>query len=234
MVISKNFNKLELNFGIKFKNKDLLQRAFVHRSYLNEHPTSKLEHNERLEFLGDAVLELVITNYLYKHYANPEGELTTWRAALVNSKMLAETATRLGLNDFLLLSKGETKDTGRARQFILANTFEALIGAIYLDQGFDKAAEFIKQNLVKELPNILDQKLYQDPKSQFQEEAQEKAGVTPVYEVLAESGPDHVKHFVVGVFLGDKIIAKGEGPSKQAAQEKAASAALKKKGWGVK
>lgn len=231
MVISKNFSKLEASLNIVFNNKNLLQQAFVHRSYLNEHPKCGLEHNERMEFLGDAVLELVVTRYLYKNYPNPEGELTTWRAALVNSKMLAKIAAGLGFNKHLLLSKGETRDTGRARQFILANTFEALVGSIYLDQGFEKAGEFIEKNLIAELPNILEKKLYHDPKSSFQEGAQDKMGITPTYEVLAESGPDHAKQFIVGVFLGEQMIAKGEGPSKQAAQEKAAKAGIKKKGW---
>lgn len=227
----KNLNKLEKNLSIKFNNKNLLQQAFVHRSYLNEHPKCGLDHNERLEFLGDAVLELAVTKYLYQNYPNPEGELTTWRAALVNSKMLSKIADNIDFNDYLLLSKGETRDTGRARQFILANTFEALVGAIYLDQGFEKASKFIARKLLIELPDILDKKLYRDPKSRFQEGAQDKMGITPTYEVLGESGPDHAKHFIVGVFLGEKMIAKGEGPSKQAGQEKAAKAAIKKKGW---
>lgn len=226
-----DLSKLETKIGIKFKNKKLFQQAFCHRSYLNEHPKCGLDHNERLEFLGDAVLELAVTKYLYKNYPNPEGELTTWRAALVNSKMLSEVAQNLGFNDCLMLSKGETQDIGRARQFILANTFEAVVGAIYLDQGLEKAEEFVKKNLLKELPHILEKKLYRDPKSRFQEEAQDKMGITPTYEVLGESGPDHAKHFTVGIFVGDKLIAKGEGPSKQIAQEKAAEAALKKKNW---
>lgn len=231
MIVPQNFNKLEASLGIKFKEKKLLQQAFIHRSYLNEHPDCGLDHNERLEFLGDAVLELAVTRYLYTNYSNPEGELTAWRAALVNSKMLSEIAQYLSFNDYLMLSKGETQDTGRARQFILANTFEAMVGAIYLDRGFEKAEEFIKKNLVKELPRILEEKLYCDPKSRFQEEAQERAGVTPTYEVLGESGPDHAKNFIIGVFLGDQFIAKGDGPSKQVAQEKAAEAGLKKKKW---
>lgn len=231
MVISKNFSKLESTLGIEFNDKELLRQAFVHRSYLNEHPKCGLSHNERLEFLGDAVLELAVTNYLYDNYSNPEGDLTSWRAALVNSKMLSSTAERLGLNDYLLLSKGELRDTGRARQFILANTFEAFIGALYLDQGFKQVQDFISKKLLVELPKILEEKLYFDPKSRFQELSQDKAGITPTYEVLGESGPDHVKHFIVGVFLGEKLIAKGEGPSKQAAQEQAAKSGIKKKGW---
>ncbi len=231
MLILKNLDKLESAIGVKFSSKKLLQQAFIHKSYFNEHSHSDLEHNERLEFLGDAVLELAVTKYIYENYPNPEGELTTWRASLVNSKMLAKIANRLGLGDYLLLSKGEARDIGRARQFILANTFEALIGSLYLDQGFKNVREFIKKNLIIELPNILEKKLYCDPKSFFQEEAQKKVGITPSYEVLGESGPDHDKQFIVGVFLGEKIIAKGEGPSKQIAQEKAAEAGLKKKKW---
>jgi len=231
MTVLKNLDKLEKNLGIHFKNKNLLKQAFTHRSYLNEYPDCGLDHNERLEFLGDAVLELIITKHLFKKYPNPEGELTTWRAALVNSKMLSEVAQKLGFNNYLMLSKGESKDTGRARQFILANTFEAVVGATYLDQGFEKAEGFVRKNLIKELTTILEKKLYIDPKSRFQEKAQERIGVTPVYEVLGESGPDHNKHFIVGVFLGEQLIAKGEGPSKQVAQEQAAKNGLEKKKW---
>lgn len=233
-IITKNLDKLEKEIGVSFKNKDLLQQSLVHKSYLNEHPNCGFEHNERLEFLGDAVLELATTKHLYNNYPNPEGELTVWRAALVNSKMLAEIASRLKLNDYLLLSKGELKDMGRARQFILANTMEAVIGAVYLDAGFDKTEEFLKKHLLTELPIILEKKSYIDPKSFFQEKAQDKEGVTPNYEVLKENGPDHAKNFVVGVFLKDELIAKGKGPSKQVAQEKAAEAGLKKKKWGGK
>ena len=224
-------DKLEEGIGIKFKNKKLLQQAFVHRSCLNENPSLKIEHNERLEFLGDAVLELAITKNLFNSYSNPEGELTTWRAALVNSKMLSEVSSNLGFNEYLMLSKGESQDVGRARQFILANTFEALIGAIYLDRGFDIAEKFIKNNLLCRLPKILEEKLYVDPKSHFQEKAQEKVGITPSYEILEEEGPDHCKSFVVGVYLNEEMIARGKGPSKQAAQVDAAGKALKKKGW---
>ena len=229
--------KLEKKLGIRFKNKKLLKQSFVHRSYLNENPGLKMKHNERLEFLGDAVLELVVTKHLFNNYPNPEGELTTWRAALVNSKMLAEIADKLGLNNYLLLSKGEKQDTGRARQFILANTFESVIGAIYLDQGFSKTEKFVNDTLLKELPRILEEKLYVDPKSHFQEQAQAELGITPNYESIREQGPDHAKLFVIGVYLknekGKKVlIATGKGPSKQSAQEDAAEKALKKKGWG--
>ena len=231
MNLLKNLKKLEKNLDTKFKDKNLLEQAFIHRSYLNENPGLKKEHNERLEFLGDAVLELVITKNLFNKYPNPEGELTCWRAALVNSKMLSEIANRLGLNDYLLLSKGEQNDSGRARQFILGNTFEAVVGAIYLDQGFEKAEEFIKNNLIKELPRVLKEKLHIDPKSHFQEEAQGRLGTTPNYELIKEQGPDHAKTFEVGVYLEDELVAIGKGPSKQAAQEQAARKALEIKRW---
>jgi len=226
-----DLSSLEKSIDIKFNNKDLLQQAMVHRSYLNENPDFFLKDNERLEFLGDAVLEMVITEYLYQNYPNPEGDLTNWRAALVNAKMLAEVADHLAVNNYLLLSRGEAKDTGRARQYISANAFEALIGAIYLDQGYEKVSQFIEKEILKKLPQIIKQKLYQDPKSRFQEEAQDKVGITPVYEVIKEWGPDHVKQFIVGLYLNQELIAKGQGASKQEAQEKAAEAALKKKEW---
>ena len=227
-----DISSLEKKLNIKFKNQDLLQQSLVHRSYINENPDFRLDHNERLEFLGDAVLELAVTEYLYRKYPNPEGELTSWRASLVNAKMLADIAQNLGINDFLLLSKGESKDTGRARQCILADAFEAVIGAIYLDQGYESVCQFIEQEVIKELPVILKKKTYRDPKSTFQEKAQERAGVTPIYEVLKEWGPDHSKQFLVGVYLNQELVAQGEGLSKQEAQSKAAEEALKKKGWG--
>ena len=227
----KDFSKLEKALNTSFADKDLLKQAFIHRSYLNEHPDIGLEHNERLEFLGDAVLELAVTEYLYKNYSNPEGDLTSWRAALVNTKMLSKVADELGLNDYLLLSHGEARDTGRARQYILANTVEALIGAIYLEHGYEGARDFIEKHMIKELPAILKGKLYRDPKSSFQEEAQERAGITPTYEVIKESGPDHDKTFVVGVYLEKEKVAEGTGSSKQEAQEEAAQRALEVKGW---
>jgi ribonuclease-3 len=223
--------KLEKILKVKFKNRDLLHQAMVHRSYLNENPNFSLSHNERLEFLGDAVLELVTTDFLYNNYPNPEGELTNFRAALVNSDMLSKIANELGLEEFLLMSKGESKDTGRARQYILANAVESTIGAIYLDRGYKVAKKFIEENIVKELPTILSSKSYQDPKSKFQEESQEREGITPSYEVIKDWGPDHDKHFIVGVFLGKDLIAKGEGKSKQDAQRNAAEEGLKAKGW---
>lgn len=227
----KELSKLENKLNIVFKNKDLLQQAFVHRSFLNENPDFQLPHNERLEFLGDAVLELVVTKHLYETYPNPEGELTNWRAALVNAKKLAEIAEAIGLNDFLMLSRGESKDTGRARQYILANTMEALIGAIFLDRGIEVAGEFIEKNILGHLPEILKEGAYRDAKSMFQEEAQERAGITPSYEVLKEWGPDHAKNFKIGVYLNDELVAEGEGVSKQDAQQKAAENALVAKGW---
>ena len=228
----KDFAKLEKNLKLNFKDKDLLKQAFVHRSYINENSGFTLPHNERLEFLGDAVLELSVTEYLYQNYPNPEGELTNWRASLVNGQMLSSLAKKLELENYLYLSKGEAKDTNsKARNYILANTFESLVGAIYLDQGFKKANKFINENLIPELPRILSDKLYQDPKSQFQEVAQEKTGITPSYKVLDESGPDHNKNFEVGVYLGSELIAKANGSSKQEAQVRAAEAALAKKKW---
>jgi len=226
-----SLSSLEKKIKIEFNDKDLLKQSLVHRSYLNENPGFNLKDNERLEFLGDAVLEMVVTQYLYDNYPNPEGELTNWRASLVNSKMLAKVANQLKLNNDLLLSKGESKDVGRARQYILANAVEALIGAIYLDQGYEKSCEFIKREIIKELPEIIEKKLYHDPKSLFQEKAQEKTGITPSYEVIREWGPDHAKNFIIGVYLGEKLIAQGQGISKQEAQEKAAMAGLKKKKW---
>lgn len=212
-------------------NKDLIKSALVHRSYLNEHPKFELDHNERLEFLGDAVLELVVTENLYLNYPNPEGELTNWRASLVNSKMLSKIGQNLEIESLLYLSRGEQKDQGKARQYILANAMEAIIGAIYLDQGWDTAKKFIETNILSELPEILEKKLYLDPKSNFQEQAQEKTGITPSYKVLKESGPDHNKIFEVGVYLKSQQIAVGKGSSKQEAQEEAARAALELEEW---
>ena len=227
-----NFTTFEKKLGLNFKNKDLLTQAFVHRSYLNENPDFHLNHNERLEFLGDAVLELIVTEDLYKEYPEKaEGELTNWRAALVNAKMLTSVAEELGFNDFLLLSRGETKELGKARAYILANTFEALIGSIYLDSGYTFAEKFIKKYLIKNLSDIIKNGSYKDSKSQFQEEAQEKIGITPVYKVIREWGPDHQKNFTVGVFLAEELVAEGDGSSKQEAEEQAAKAGLKVKKW---
>ena len=224
-------SELENKIGFTFKNKDHLLMALTHRSYLNENPDWHLDHNERLEFLGDAVLELLVTEYLYNNYPNPEGELTNWRAALVNAVMLSKISNEFDLNKFVLLSRGEAKDTGRARQYILANAIEALIGAIYLDQGYEPSEEFISKFVLKELSGIIENRLYRDAKSLFQEMAQDKVGITPTYEVIREWGPDHARNFQVGVFLEKEFVASGEGPSKQEAQQQAASEALKKKGW---
>lgn len=223
--------KLEKIIEVKFNNINLLQQALTHRSYLNEHRDYKLDHNERLEFLGDAVLELVVTEYLYNNYNNPEGELTSWRAALVNGENLALISKKLGVEEFLMMSKGEAKDTGRARQYLMANAMEAIIGAIYIDQGYDNAKDFILKNIVISLDSVLENKSYMDPKSYFQERSQDVVKVTPIYRVIEEKGPDHDKHFVVGVYLDDELIAKGEGNSKQEAQREAAKNGLKTKGW---
>ena len=227
-----NFSKLEKNLGFEFKNKELLLQALTHRSYLNEKNSPQTGHNERLEFLGDAVLELAVTEVLYAKFPDkPEGDLTSFRAALVNSKMLSDVSENLEVNNFMLLSRGEAKDTGRARQYILANAFEALVGAMYLDQGYEATADFIKRIILSRIDEVLDKKLYKDPKSLFQEEAQERVGITPTYNVVDEWGPDHDKHFIVGVFLGEEKIAEGEGPSKQEAQAEAAKVAIHTKGW---
>ena len=229
-------NKLEQTFGVKFSNQSLLKTALTHRSYINENPPpvgGRGENNERMEFLGDAVLELVITEFLYEKFPEkPEGELTNLRASLVNWNILSKTTAELGVNDFLLLSRGEARDVGRARQIILANAFEAIIGAIYLDQGYEAVKGFILRVLEPKIPEILEKKLYKDAKSLFQEEAQERDGVTPSYEVIKEWGPDHDKHFIVGVYLGKELVAEGEGASKQEAQQQAAHAGLKSKNWG--
>lgn len=230
---SKDFSVFEKSINISFKNKDLLTQAFCHRSYLNENPDFYLSHNERLEFLGDAVLELITTEYLFKNYPDkPEGEMTGWRASLVNANILSDAAKELGLEDFLLLSSGEEKEKGKARKYILSDTFEAFIGSLYLDQGYDVTKEFIIKNLIERmLPEIIEKKLFKDPKSLFQERAQEIVGITPVYQVLEEVGPDHLKHFVVGVMLGEELIAQGEGSSKHEAELKAAEEGLKAKDW---
>lgn len=223
--------KLEKKIGISFRNTDLLRTALTHRSYLNENTSWRFDHNERLEFLGDAVLELVVTEYLYLNYPNPEGEMTNWRAALVNSVMLAKVAGKIDLNGHLLLSRGEAKDTGRARQYILANAVEAVIGALYLDQGYGAAKDFIMRFVMDELPEILEGKTYRDAKSKLQEEAQERIGSTPNYQVLEEWGPDHARHFKIGVYFDKEFAGEGSGPSKQEAQQSAAEDALAKKGW---
>ena len=229
----KELKKLESLIDVEFKDINLLKQSVVHRSYLNENPRFKLHHNERLEFLGDAVLEIIVTEFLYKNYPDtPEGDLTNWRASLVNSKMLALVAEEIQLEEFIYLSKGEAKDkNSKARQYIIANAVEALIGAIYLDRGIKKTTKFIKNNILSKLDNILENKLYQDPKSKFQEKSQKIYKATPHYKVLKESGPDHAKIFRVGLYLGEEQISTGHGSSKQEAQIDAAQKGLNKKKW---
>ncbi len=227
-----DLQQFEQQLGVIFSKKEILKQAMVHRSYLNENPHLGLDHNERLEFLGDAVLELVVTESLYEQFPQkPEGELTALRAALVNAETLSDIAHRLNFNGFLLLSRGEAKDVGRARRYILANAFEAVIGAIYLDQGYAVVADFVRRSVLTELPAVIKEKRWRDPKSLFQEEAQARIGVTPTYQVMRERGPDHDKHFVVGVFINEDLIAEGEGPSKQEAEIDAARAGLRNKQW---
>jgi len=227
--LNTDLSKLEQKLGITFKNKDLLLEALTHRSYLNENSSWKTPHNERLEFLGDAVLELAVTENLFAKFPDyPEGQLTSFRAALVNYQTMALVAKDLELDNFILLSRGEKKDDGRAREVILANAIEAVIGAAYLDAGYDKAKNFIEKFLVeKNLERIINGGLYKDPKSHLQEIVQEKLKLTPTYSVLEEWGPDHKKIFKIGVFFGDKLAADGEGYSKQEAESEAAKNALK-------
>lgn len=227
-----DLNEFEKKANIEFKNKELLKQAFIHRSYLNENPGEKLDHNERLEFLGDAVLELSVTDYLYKAFPEkPEGELTALRAALVNTNSISDCAQELGMNEFLYLSKGEEKSTGKSRQYILANAFEALIGSIYEDGGYESADDFIAKHLIPKIDTIIKDRLWQDSKSRFQEIAQERESITPSYTVLDEAGPDHEKTFKVGLYLGEQLISEGEGRSKQEAEQNAAQNGLSSKGW---
>jgi ribonuclease-3 len=227
-----NFSDFEKKIKVDFKDKSLLMQAFTHRSYINENGGSSFTHNERLEFLGDAVLELIVTDFLYKKYPNyTEGELTSIRSALVNAIIISEVASDVGMNDYLLLSKGEAKDHGKARQYILANTYEAVVGAMYLDQGYEVVKEFITDNLLPKTDEIVKKKLWRDAKSLVQEKAQEFVQVTPLYKVLSEAGPDHDKHFTVGIYFSKDLIAEGKGKSKQEAEQKAAEAALKVKNW---
>ena len=227
-----DFDKLEKKIGVGFNDRSLLFKAFTHRSYLNENRNADLEHNERLEFLGDAVLELAVTSFLYEKYPKRnEGDLTSFRAALVNTQTLSSTSEGLGFNDFLLLSKGEAKDTGRARQYILADIFEAVVGAIYLDLGYQAAQKFISKNIFPLIEDIVKEGSWIDAKSLFQEKAQERYGVTPNYETVGEEGPDHEKEFLVVVKINKKSEGKGKGKSKQDAEQLAARDALKKHGW---
>lgn len=230
--IAKNIQNFTDSIGVTFNDPILIRTAFTHRSYVNEHRGEPIEHNERLEFLGDAVLELVVTRFLFDKYPHKtEGDLTAYRAALVNTVTIGDAATKLGANDCLLLSKGEARDTGRAREYILANSFEAIIGAIYLDQGYDAAKDFIATNIFPRTEEVVAKRLWQDNKSRFQEEAQERVSVTPSYIVLGEVGPDHDKQFTVGAHLKDELVAKGVGKSKQEAEQDAAKKALETKGW---
>lgn len=227
-----DFSLFEKNAGVEFKDKSLLKQAFVHRSYINENKDSGLGHNERLEFLGDAVLELVVTDYLYKKFPDKtEGDLTSYRSALVNATTCAAVATKLGVNDFLILSKGEAKDVGRARQYILANTFEAIIGALYVDQGYAAVEKFVDRHVSPLIENVIAEGTWIDAKSLLQEKAQDAESQTPSYKTVKETGPDHDKRFTVGVYLANKMIATGEGKSKQDAEQEAAKKALAIKGW---
>lgn len=227
----KEFNLFEDKVGVTFKDKDLLQLAFTHRSFVNENRQFNA-HNERLEFLGDAVLELVVTEYLFEQFPDKaEGELTAVRAALVNTQSISKAAKELGMNDYLLLSKGEEKDTGRARQYILANTFEAFIGALHLDQGYAAAQKFIANALFSKVQAIVDDKLWQDAKSKLQEEAQEHMSITPNYQTISEGGPDHNKVFTIAVMFDGVEIAQGIGNSKQDAEQVAAQNAIEVNGW---
>lgn len=229
-----DFQKFSEKMNIKFNDISLLKRACTHRSYLNENKAAGLEHNERLEFLGDAVLELVVTSYLFRKFPNRnEGDLTSYRSALVNTHSLSKVALHIGVDEYLLLSRGESKDTGRARSIIHADTIEAIIGAVYLDKGYDAAANFISEQLMEiiDIDEIVEKKLWLDAKSRFQEKAQEVTGLTPSYKTLKEIGPDHNKMFTLGVFIGDVQIALGAGLSKQEAEQKAAEKALEVKGW---
>lgn len=227
-----DFSQFEKRTDIFFNDKKLLEQAFIHRSYINENTGLKLSHNERLEFLGDAVLELVSTDFLYRKYVDKdEGELTAYRSALVNANIIGEVALSLGMNEYLLLSKGEAKDIGKARSYILANTYEAYVGAVYLDRGYDVACDFITKTLLVQIDTIISKKLWRDSKSLVQEKSQEYLNVTPSYKVLHESGPDHDKQFTVGIFFGNDLIAKGKGKSKQEAEQQAAHDALEIKEW---
>ena len=229
-----DFSLLETRLQYSFSHLDLLVEALTHRSYLNEHREYGGSHNERLEFLGDAVLELAATDFLFKKFpAKPEGDLTSYRAALVNTVSLAESSQALGVGEFLLLSKGESKDTGRARDVILADAFEAIIGAIYLDAGYAAAEAFVARTLYEKIDRVITSRSYQDAKCRFQEAAQEKRGITPSYETLSEVGPDHDKRFMVGVFIGEKEVARGEGQSKQEAEQAAAQAGLAAMRWAA-
>lgn len=228
-----DLSQFEKKVHVAFKDKNLLKQAFIHRSYINENARTGFSHNERLEFLGDAVLELIVTDFLFKKYPNKqEGDLTSYRAALVNAQIIGSIAMNdLGMNDFMLLSKGEAKDTGRARLSILADAYEAFLGALYLDQGYDACYSFVRDTILVKTEEVMKKGLWKDPKSLLQEKVQEHVGVTPSYKVAEELGPDHDKRFVVAVYFGVEKIATGEGKSKQEAEQQAAETALKERGW---
>lgn len=230
--LEQDLGELQKLVEVTFNDTKTLLTAITHRSYLNEHKEATWDHNERLEFLGDAVLELVVTDFLFNEYKDkPEGELTAIRAALVNTVSLSAAAEKLGVNQYLLMSKGEAKDVGRARQYILANVFEACIGAIYIDQGYEAAKTFIANRLFSKTEEIVKKRLWQDAKSRFQELSQEYASITPTYETLSQSGPDHDRVFTIGVFLRHEKVAEGSGRSKQEAEQQAAERAIEAKGW---
>lgn len=227
-----HFLKFEEQLNLDFTNKRLLQQAFIHRSYINEHKGTDLEHNERLEFLGDAVLELVVTDFLFEKYNNvAEGRLTAYRSALVRTESISAAARAMGMNDLLMLSKGESRDQGKARDYILANTFEAFVGAVYLDQGYDDAKGVIKDQLFAKIEDVIAEGSWRDAKSFVQEKSQEIYSETPRYELISAEGPDHDKHFVMAIYFGDKKIAEGTGNSKQKAQQSAAQAAIESEEW---
>lgn len=228
-----DLSQFEKKVNVTFRNKNLLKQAFIHRSYINENPRTGFSHNERLEFLGDAVLELIVTDFLFKKYPNKqEGDLTSYRAALVNAQIIGSIAMNdLGMNEFMMLSKGEAKDVGRARFSILADAYEAFLGALYLDQGYDVCEIFVRDTILIKTEEVVKKGLWKDPKSLVQEKAQEHLGVTPLYKVQQELGPDHDKRFVVAVYFGAEFIALGEGKSKQEAEQQAAEGALKAKNW---
>jgi len=228
-----DLEELEKTLNIKFRNKNLLKNAFIHRSYLNEHSEEKLPNNERLEFLGDSILAFVVSTYLFQnHPDSQEGDLTNFRASLVNSKSLSEVAKRLNLGKFLYLSRGEETTGGREREYLLANTVESLIGAIYLDSGIEKVSSFIKNYILNNLGEIIEKELYKDFKSKMQERSQEVFSITPTYQVIIEEGPDHNKKFRLGVYLGKLLVSEGEGKSKQEAEQKAAKAAYESD-WNI-
>ncbi|MHC1716921.1 MAG: ribonuclease III [Candidatus Dojkabacteria bacterium] len=222
-----NHKEIENKIGVVFNNKDLLERAFIHRSYINENRGRNLENNERLEFLGDAVLELIISSHLYKEYSErSEGELTAIRSAIVRTESLAKQSRELGIGEFLLMSKGEEDSGGKDKDFLLANMFEAVLGAIYIDKGYQEAQKFVEDTLQKRIPQIIKEESFIDPKTKVQETIQFKYKETPVYEVLKEEGPDHDKYFTVALKVGEKKFSEGYGPSKQKAEEEAAKKAL--------